>query len=114
MVVNTLSKGFAGTIIQLEPQMIRIKKVQGSFFDMIQNVWGFALLCFGVLLMKATKYINLREKTQKLSAERTEFRDSICVLLAKVHSLRMGRLRHELDRAKHYLKQPLPSTTDDR
>ena len=38
-----------------------------TFYDVVQNVWSFALVCFTVLVMKITKYINLQQKQQRLS-----------------------------------------------
>jgi hypothetical protein len=73
----------------------------------VQNVWGFATICFTMLLMKLTKYINLRQKEKAVSPEKAEFRDSLCILLSKLHSLLNGRHKQELQTAKSYLKSSL-------
>ena len=74
---------------------------------MLQNVWGFAIICFTVLLMKLTKYINIRQKDKNVSPEKAEFRDSLCILLSKVNGLLVGRNGCELSRAKYYVKSEM-------
>ena len=74
---------------------------------MIQNVWGFATICFAVLLVKITKYINLKAKKDAMTEEKAEYRDNICVLLSKINGLLSGRHQDELGRMKYYVKERL-------
>jgi hypothetical protein len=84
-----------------------IETSTSSIFDVVQNIWGFAIICFTVILMKATKYINLRQKQKTVSPEKAEFRDSLCIYLSKLNGLLAGRHKGELERAKYYIKEPL-------
>jgi len=43
--------------------------------------------------MKFAKYVNLQEKQASRTAEKAEFRDSICIFLAKTDGLLHGRHR---------------------
>lgn len=104
--VNYFS-GFVGMNIRLASTTSTINETQTTFFDTLQSVWGFATVCFAVLLVKLTKYINLRAKEKAVSPERAEFRDSICVLLSKVNALLHGRHHQQLAKSQYYLKQPL-------
>jgi hypothetical protein len=70
-----------------------IQSSTADFFDAVQNVWTFTVICFTVIVLKLTKYVNLREKQTCRSAEKTEFRDSICIFLAKLDGLLHGRHR---------------------
>lgn len=74
---------------------------------MIQNFWGFAIICFTVLLMKLTKFINIRQKDRNVSPEKAEFKDSLCVLLSKVNGLLAGRSWSDLSRARYYVKEEM-------
>lgn len=78
---------------------------------MVQNIWGFATICFAVVLVKVTKYINLRAKKEAVSEEKAEYRDNICVLMSKISGLMSGRHRKELERMKYYVKERLSNDT---
>lgn len=75
---------------------------------MIQNVWGLTTIAFTLLLMKLTKYINLRQKQKVVTPEKSEFRDNLCIFLSKINGLLAGRHKGELEKAKYYLKEPMP------
>ena len=68
-----------------------VSKDKTTFFDFLENVWSFATICFGLLLAKASKYCNIQKKNNELSTEKTESQESLCLLLAKLHSIRTGR-----------------------
>ena len=102
-----LFNGFTGMSIRLASTTTTIEESETTIFDTLQSVWGFATICFAVVLVKVTKYINLRAKARAVSPERAEFRDSICVLLSKLNALLRGRHQQQLARAKYYLKQRL-------
>jgi hypothetical protein len=71
-------------------------------------VWTFTVILFTVIVMKLTKYVNLQEKQERRTAEKAEFRDSICIFLAKTDGLLHGRHRPELEAVKYYSKQQMP------
>ena len=75
-----------------------------TFFDVIQNIWGFGMICFTVLLKKFTKYINIRQKDRALTPEKADYRDNLCILLSKINTILTGRHREEANKAKYYLK----------
>lgn len=58
---------------------------------MLQNVWGLAIICFTVILFKIARYINVFHKEQRMSPHRTKFRENICILLARLNELAIGR-----------------------
>ena len=105
--INTFNN-ITGTIFKLSDVKINIEEVTADFFSGIENVWTFTVICFTVIVMKFTKYVNLKEKQRSRTAEKAEFRDSICIFLAKVNGLLHGRHRRELEEMKLYVKQPLP------
>ena len=101
-------QGLAGGInIVLNYSQTTIQSNVNTFFDIIQNIWSFAIICFTILLMKVTKYVNLRQKDRKLSQEKSEFRDSLCVLLSKIDGVMTGRHAKELGMMKYYFKERL-------
>jgi hypothetical protein len=75
--------------------------------DIVQNVWSLAIVCFTMMLMKITKYINMRQKNGAVSTVRAEFRENMCILLSKINSLLSGRHRDEIQKARYYLKEEL-------
>lgn len=93
-----------GIVFMLSNTQTTIQAKVNTFFDILQNIWGFAIVCFTVLLRKFTKYINIRQKDKNLTTEKSEFRDNICILLSKINTLRTGRHKEELQRMKYYLK----------
>ena len=97
----------AGINVVLSDTQTIIDYTNNTFFDIIQNIWGFAIICFTILLMKLTKYINLRQKEKNMTLDRMEFRDSLCILLSKIEGLAIGRHGEELRRMKFYVKDPL-------
>ena len=97
----------AGINVVLSDTQTIIDYTNNTFFDIIQNIWGFAIICFTILLMKLTKYINLRQKEKNMTLDRMEFRDSLCILLSKIEGLATGRHGEELRRMKFYIKDPL-------
>ena len=105
--VSNKINGLLGLNIRLSNIETVVQQTATTIFDTLQSVWGFATICFAVLLVKVTKYINLRAKARAVSPERAEFRDSICVLLSKLNALLRGRHQQQLARAKYYLKQRL-------
>jgi hypothetical protein len=68
---NAIINNLAGTILRLTDSVINIEEAQGSFFDAIENVWTFTIVCFTIVVMKLTKYINLQQKQQNRSPEKT-------------------------------------------
>ena len=88
--------------------MVIIEESTENFFDFLENVWGFAVICFSVVLMKATKYINRGQKSRRVASEKAEFRDNICVLASIVHQIQNGRTSAETSKAQFCLKRPLP------
>jgi hypothetical protein len=105
---NAISNGFYNYLITLSPEMVIIEESTENFFDFLENVWGFAVICFSVVLMKATKYINRGQKSRRVASEKAEFRDNICVLASKVHQIQNGRTSAETSKAQFCLKRPLP------
>ena len=69
---NIFAQEFGGTIIKLKPVINVISKEETTFFDFLENVWSFAMICFGLLLAKASKYCNIQKKNSELSTEKTE------------------------------------------
>lgn len=96
-------------IIKVNEQQLTIQEETSDIFEAVENIWTFTIVCFTIIVMKLTKYVNLSEKQQSQTAEKVDFRDSICILLAKMDGLLRGRHRGELEELKHYTKQPIPS-----
>jgi hypothetical protein len=69
---NAFAHEFSGTIISLSSIINTISKDEVTFFDFLENVWSFAMICFGLLLAKASKYCNIQKKNSELSTEKTE------------------------------------------
>lgn len=69
---NAYANKFSGTIISLSSIINVISKEETTFFDFLENVWSFAMICFGLLLAKASKYCNIQKKNSELSTEKTE------------------------------------------
>ena len=67
--ISTTNKlnGLMGMNICLSNVETVVQSSATSIFTMVQNVWGFATVCFAVLLVKLTKYINLRQKERSVS-----------------------------------------------
>lgn len=102
-IVNTV-----GIVIKLSSEVTNIQETNPSFFNAVSNVWTFTVVCFTIIVMKLTKYINLQQKQESRPPEKAEFRDSICIFLARMNGLLHGRHRPELEHIKHYVKEPLP------
>ena len=49
-----------GGIIELLPEVANINVNKGSIFDVVQSVWSLSLIVFTVIVVKLTKYINLK------------------------------------------------------
>lgn len=69
---NAYAQQFGGTIFKLKSVISMIQKSQNNFFDLLENVWSFATICFGLLLAKASKYCNIHKKNNEISTEKTE------------------------------------------
>ena len=65
---NTFSNQKVGIIVKLSPQQLNIEEETSDIFTAIENVWTFTVICFTVIVMKLTKYINLEEKQQSRTA----------------------------------------------
>lgn len=89
---NLINKQY-GNFIRLNDYDLYITEETTSFFDGVQNVWTFTIICFTVIVMKLTKYINLKHKQQSSSPDKVDFRDSICIFLARMDGLLHGRHR---------------------
>jgi hypothetical protein len=94
-----------GLLLQLSNEMMVIQIEESNIFDLVESVWGFAIIWFSIVLFKLTKYLNLHQKQKAISAEKIDFRDSICVLLAKMEGVRKGRHANELGSLKYYVKE---------
>lgn len=92
---NVLTNNTQGVVLYLSSYQ-QIITTYGSVFDVVQNIWSFAIICFSVLLFKITKYINLREKEKVLSTLRSQYRDNICILMSKINGLLTGRNKAEI------------------
>ena len=64
------ANGIKGTTIELLPEVASITLTKGTLFDVMQSVWSFSVLVFTVLVLKLTKYINLKHKEQRVTAQR--------------------------------------------
>lgn len=91
-VYNDLS-GMIGSVFKPSLNALFIEEQTITFFDAVETIWTFTIICFTVIVMKLTKYVNLREKQESRTAEKAEFRDSICIFLAKMNGLLHGRHR---------------------
>jgi hypothetical protein len=78
-----------------------------TLFDLAQTVWALSLVCFTVIVMKLTKYINIAYKRERMTPALCEFRETLCILLAKVNGILIGKYKADLSKAKYYLKYPL-------
>jgi hypothetical protein len=67
------------------------------------------MICFTVILMKITKYINISHKNKRVCIVRAEFRENLCIMLSKVSALLGGKHRGELQKARYFLKQKFPT-----
>jgi hypothetical protein len=103
---NLINKQNSNFVI-LNEYDLYITEETTSFFDGVENVWTFTIICFTIIVMKLTKYINLKHKQETCSPDKLDFRDSICIFLARMDGLLHGRHRGELERIKYYLKEPL-------
>ena len=56
------AKKVKGVVITLGHKQTVLEVEKGSFFDMVENLWTFAIICFSFLLIKLTKYVNLKAK----------------------------------------------------
>jgi hypothetical protein len=102
--------GLAGVNIALGRVGV-VESSSNSLFDVLQTVWGMGTVCFTVLLMKVARRINAGERVRKETSVKADFRDNLGNLLSKVSTLRRGRHRKELEKARHYLKHPLCPTS---
>jgi hypothetical protein len=75
-----------------------------TLFDLTQTVWGLATICFTVILMKISRYINIARRNSLITKQLAEFRESLCILLVKVNALLSGKLNRELNIRRQYLK----------
>ena len=90
---DILSVDVSGMVWKVQGGVLTVSADQPGWAATVQNVWSLATVCFSVVLFKVTKYINLRKKQQTLSPQLSEFRDSFCLLLARLHALKHGRHR---------------------
>lgn len=73
-----------------------VESKTSTLFDLAQTVWALSLVCFTVVLMKVTKYINIGYKRERVTPALSEFRESLCILLAKVNGLLVGKHKPQL------------------
>lgn len=59
---NVFTKGLRGVTIELLTDVSNINVQEGSIFDIVQNIWSFSMVVFTILVVKLTKYINLKQK----------------------------------------------------
>jgi hypothetical protein len=59
---NALVGGKTGINIVLKHAITVITETEVTLFDVLQNVWGLAIICFTVILFKIAKYINVFRK----------------------------------------------------
>ena len=71
LAIPPLQKDIDGLLFALQNTVTEISDQSGTFFDIIQNVWSFAVVCFTIILAKITKYINLRQKQKLIGQELT-------------------------------------------
>lgn len=69
-----------------------VESDSSSIFDVVQNVWSLAMVCFVVLLAKVSRHINIRGMEERVGAVRTKFRTSLPILLSKLAALQTGRM----------------------
>ena len=54
-----MSPNIHGVVFPIEHGLISVEAESLSVVDVVQNLWSLAMVCFSVILMKVTKYINL-------------------------------------------------------
>lgn len=60
--MNYFVDGLRGATIELLTDVGNIDVKQGSIFDVVQSVWSFSIVVFTIVVVKLTKYINLKQK----------------------------------------------------
>lgn len=88
---NAMTDGKTGINIVLRSELTVITETEVGLLDVLQNVWGLATICFTVILFKIAKYINMFHKESKMTPQRTKFRENICIMLARLNQLAIGR-----------------------
>jgi hypothetical protein len=85
--------GLLGLLVNLQPALNVITESSTSLFDVLQTVWGLGTVCFTVLLLKVTKYINVHQKQMAVTPVCAEHRENLGIMLSKVSQLLKGRHR---------------------
>ena len=49
-----------GLLLKPTEYVMNIQESTSDFFTAVENVWTFTIICFTVIVMKLTKYVNLR------------------------------------------------------
>lgn len=101
------AKPITGYFMKISEHLAVVETNVNTIFDVMQNVWSLATVCFAVMLTKISKYINLRQKDISMTKIRADFRENICILLSKTNYLLLGRHREELHKARHFMKEEL-------
>jgi hypothetical protein len=84
-----------------------VESTSTSLFNVVQNVWGLAIVCFTVMLAKVARHVNLHRMGERVGRLRADFRNNLCILLSKVSALASGRQQRELRKVRYFLKSEL-------